>query len=449
MTAHYADRYKHKSKKEKRRVVITGVGAVTPLGNDIESSWENLVCGKSGIAPITLFDASYYPVKIAAEVKNFDPGTAVPEEFKPFIGRSTGFCLKAAEEAVKNAGLNLDLIDTSQIGISIGTDEESASFSMFEKMFENPDILEMMMARKSATHGHYPLPHLNRSKPLGKIWPFRRNASIAASMLSIIQNINGPVSTSSSACASSAQAIGRAARMIQDRDAEIMVTGGCDSMIGEFSLTGFAKIKALSKNNDDPEKASRPFDMKRDGFVLGEGAGILILEELSHAQQRGAKILGEITGYGSSSNAYKITATPENGCGPDIAMKTAINEAGGDIDQVDHINAHGTSTYLNDKSETAAIKNVFHDRAYRIPVSSNKSMMGHLVASAAAIEMIMSVLTLNRDVIPPTINYENPDPDCDLDYVPNKSRNKKVETILSNSFAFGGQNASILVKKFQ
>jgi len=220
-------------------------------------------------------------------------------------------------------------------------------------------------------------------------------------------------------------------------------------MIGEFSLTGFTKIKALSKNNDDPEGASRPFDMKRDGFVLGEGSGILILEELSHAQKRCAKILGEITGYGSSSNAYKLTASPENGQGPDIAMKAAINDADCSIDSVDYINAHGTSTYLNDKSETAAIKNVFHDRAYNIPVSSNKSMMGHMVASAASIELILSVLTLNRGLIPPTINYENPDPECDLDYVPNESRTKRVETILSNSFAFGGQNASILVKKFQ
>ncbi len=449
MTAHYADKKSYKPKKEKRRVVITGVGAVTPLGNDIESSWQNLVNGKSGIAPITLFDASNYPVNIAAEVKDFHLDTAVPEEFKPFLGRSTSFCIKAAEEAVKNAGLNLNLIDTSEIGISIGADEESANFSLFEKMFENPDILELLLARKSANGNNHSFPHLNTSKHLGKIWPFRRSANIAASMLSILQNIQGPIRTTSSACASSAQAIGKAVRMIQDNDAEVMLTGGCDSMIGEFSLTGFTKIRALSKNNDDPEGASRPFDMKRDGFVLGEGSGILILEELSHAQKRNAKILGEITGYGSSSNAYKLTATPEDGHGPDIAMKAAIDDADCDIDEVDYINAHGTSTYLNDKSETAAIKNVFHDRAYQIPVSSNKSMMGHLVASAAAIELILSTLSLNSDLIPPTINYENPDPECDLDYVPNESRNKRVETILSNSFAFGGQNASILVKKYQ
>jgi 3-oxoacyl-[acyl-carrier-protein] synthase II len=236
--------------------------------------------------------------------------------------------------------------------------------------------------------------------------------------------------------------------MIQDGDAEVMITGGCDSMIGEITLAGFNKIKSLSKNNTDPEKSSRPFDLKRDGFVLGEGSGIIVLEELSHARKRGARILGEIVGYGSSSNAYRITASPEDGHGANICMSAALEDAGCSFEDVDYINAHGTSTYLNDKSETAAIKNVFKDRSYEIPISSNKSMMGHLIASAASIELIISILTLNEHIIAPTINYEYPDPECDLDYVPNTSREKEINTILSNSFAFGGQNASILVKKF-
>jgi 3-oxoacyl-[acyl-carrier-protein] synthase II len=236
--------------------------------------------------------------------------------------------------------------------------------------------------------------------------------------------------------------------MIQDGDAEMVITGGCDSMIGEFSVTGFNRLRALSKNNDDPSKASRPFDLKRDGFVLGEGSAVLILEDLEHARKRGATILAELAGYGSSSNAASLTASPEDGRGADLCLKAALADGNCSPDEVDYINAHGTSTYLNDKSETAAIKNVFGERAYDIPVSSNKSMLGHLVASAAAIELAMSVQTINSQVIPPTINYENPDPVCDLDYVPNEYRLKKVETILSNSFAFGGQNSSVLVRKF-
>jgi 3-oxoacyl-[acyl-carrier-protein] synthase II len=236
--------------------------------------------------------------------------------------------------------------------------------------------------------------------------------------------------------------------MIQDGDADVVISGGCDSMIGEFSVTGFHRLRTLSKNNSDPAKASRPFDLKRDGFVLGEGSAVLILEDLEHARKRGATILAELAGYGSSSNAASLTAPPEDGRGADLCLKAALADGNCSPDAVDYINAHGTSTYLNDKSETAAIKNVFGERAYDIPVSSNKSMLGHLVASAAAIELAMSVQTINSQVIPPTINYENPDPACDLDYVPNEFRLKKVDTILSNSFAFGGQNASVLVKKF-
>jgi 3-oxoacyl-[acyl-carrier-protein] synthase II len=435
--------------EERKRIVITGMGLVTPLGNDIEETWGNLESGKSGIGPITIFDASKYPVKIGAEVKGFDFDNGAPEDMSPFLGRGTNFCISAANEAVKNAGLDFEKIDSSQVGISLGSNEEYVSISHFDQLFESKSIRDLLERRISTDENAHPYPHLESSKSLGMIWPLRRSASMAANILSILYNVQGPTSTTSSACASSAQAMGKAMRMIQDGDADVVISGGCDSMVGEFPLTGFLRLRALSKNNDNPEQSSRPFDLRRDGFVLGEGSGILILESLEHARKRNAKIYGELGGYGSSSNAYKITAAPEDGHGIDICMKSALKDAGCSIEDIDYINAHGTSTYLNDKSETAAIKNVFQDRAYEIPVSSNKSMLGHLVASAASIELIISTLTLNKNLIPPTINYEYPDPECDLDYVPNDCRQKNVETILSNSFAFGGQNASILVKKFQ
>jgi len=315
-------------------------------------------------------------------------------------------------------------------------------------MFEPEKIFDLLRARKLEQCNGNPYAHFASSKNLGQIWPLRRSAHMAANLISILYNIQGPISTTSSACASSAQAIGRALRMIQDGDAEVVITGGCDSIIGETAVTGFALLGALSKHNDAPEKASRPFDLMRDGFILGEGSGVLVLEDFEHARKRNAPIIAELAGYGSSSNAYRLTASPEDGRGADSCMSAALQDAGCSIEDVDYINAHGTSTYINDKCETAAIKKVFQDRAYEIPVSSNKSMLGHLVASAASIELIISVLTLTGGIIPPTINYENPDPECDLDYVPNESRTKQMKTILSNSFAFGGQNASLVVKKF-
>ncbi len=449
VTAYFSKEWEKKRAKQKR-VVITGVGAVTPLGNDIKNTWANLIKGQSGIAPITLFDAARFPVKIAAEVKNFNfENPILSEELDMFFGRSTRFCVSAAKEALLNAQLQLEHLDTVSMGISLGSNEEYARFSHYSRMFDPEKILALLKGRKFSPADGNPYPHLAESKELGQIWPLRRSASMAANLISVLYNIQGPISTTSSACASSAQAIGRALRMIQDGDADMVVTGGCDAIIGETSLTGFALLGALSKkHNTEPEKASRPFDLLRDGFILGEGSGMLVLEELSHARKRNAPILAELAGYGSSSNAYRLTAAPEDGSGADICISAALQDADCSVEEIDYINAHGTSTYLNDKSETAAIKKVFKDRAYDIPVSSNKSMLGHLVASAASIELIISVLTLNRGIIPPTINYENPDPECDLDYVPNEPRKKQVQTILSNSFAFGGQNASLVVKKF-
>jgi 3-oxoacyl-[acyl-carrier-protein] synthase II len=450
MTAQFYDRNYSTAEPDKKRVVITGLGAVTPLGNDIDQTWSNLVLGCSGIGPITTFDASSFPVKIGAEVKGFDLDACAPEDLTPFLGRGTKFCLQATREALRNAGLQLARMDTSRVGISLGCNEEYSRLAHFEEMFDTVTIRRMLELRRDSGDKHmHALPHFQAMKQLGSIWPLRRGASMAATALSMLNNIQGPVSTSSSACASSAQAIGRALRMIQDGDADVVLTGGCDAIIGEFTVAGFHRLGALSTSNGNPERASRPFDLKRDGFILGEGSGMFILEEYSHARRRNATILGELTGYGSSSNAHSITAPREDGGGADVCIRAALKDAGCTSDDIDYINAHGTSTYLNDKSETAAIKNVLGERAYEVPISSNKSMMGHLVASAASIELIISVMTLNNGRIPPTINYENPDPECDLDYVPNVTRDKRVSTILSNSFAFGGQNASVVVKTFQ
>lgn len=424
-----------------RRVVITGMGAVTPLGLNLETTWENLMKAKSGIDYISLFDASSFPVKIAAEVKDFDESIlSLPEYMKPFVSRASKFCLSAAKEAMEDAGVSLDTIDPTMFGISIGGNEETSKLSSFGEAFTEEDIFS------SLQNGD--LSYLNSSNYMGQIWALRRCAHMPSNILSILYGAQGPVSTSSTACASSAQAIGKAMRMIEHGDADIMITGGCDSIIGEFSVAGFGLLGALSKNNDNPERSSRPFDLKRDGFVLGEGAGILIMEDLDHARARGAHIIAEITGFGSSSNAYRITDCPPDGRGADLAMRLALQDAGLPAKKINYINAHGTSTLVNDRSETQAIKKVFGEDAYNTPISSNKSMLGHLIASAGTIELIVSTLTIHKNIIPPTINYETPDPDCDLDYVPNEPREYEVDAVLSNSFAFGGQNASLVVERY-
>jgi len=426
----------------RRRVVITGMGAVTPLGLNLKTTWENLMRSKSGVGHISLFDASTFPVKIAAEVKDFDESAIkIPEGMEHFVSRSTKFALSATQEAVEDAFLDLDTIDPTMLGISLGGNEENTKLSEFGDAFVQKDLLYSLQ--------NSDLSYLKHSNPLGQIWAVRRCAHTTSNIISILYNAQGPVSTSSTACASSAQAMGKAMRMIEYGDADIMITGGGDSIIGEFPLAGFGLLGALSQNNEDPERSSRPFDLRRDGFVLGEGAGILIMEELSHAQERGAHIIAEITGFGSSSNAYRITDSPPDGRGADQSMSLALQDAGLSPEDINYINAHGTSTLINDRSETQAIKKVFGKNAYRVPISSNKSMLGHLIASAGAIELIVSVSTIQKNVIPPTINYETPDPDCDLDYVPNEPREYGVDAVLSNSFAFGGQNASLVAERYQ
>jgi len=424
-----------------KRVVVTGLGAVTPLGLTVKSTWEGLTEGRSGVNRITLFDASTFPVRIAGEVKNFHlNGFGYDPHLVDFMSRATKFCFEATRMAIEEAKLNLKTINPTRFGISLGTNEEHVHLDQIDEVYG-----EILSYQALVSGSNY---YFDSSKPLGKIWPIRRTASITTFLLSLILNARGPTNTSVTACASSGHAIGRALRSIESGEADIMIAGGCESMISEFAIAGFGLLGALSKNNDEPHKASRPFDGKRDGFVLGEGSGILVLEELSHAQARKANILAELTGYGSSSNAYRITDSTPDGSGADICMMAALKDAHLSPDDIDYINAHGTSTLSNDRSETRAVKKVFGRRAYEIPISSNKSMLGHLIASSSAVELIISILTIQHNIIPPTVNLTHPDPECDLDYVPNISRGKEVNAVLSNSFAFGGQNVSLIAEKF-
>ena len=416
------------------------MGLVTPLGNSVQATWENVLKGQSGIGYLSLFDASAFPVRIAAEVKHFDESSIdLPEEVRHFAGRATRFCLSAAAEALEDGGVDLDALDRTQIGVSLGASEEMFTLSRFAEAFVEEDIW------RSLVRGD--LSVLKSTRYLGQIWPLRKCAHTTSQIISLAHGLKGPLSASSTACASSAHAIGKAMRIIEQGDAGMMIAGGTDSCLSEFSLAGFYLLGALSENNEHPEKASRPFDRRRNGFILGEGAAVLVLEELQHARSRGAAIIGELKGFGSSSNAYRITDSPPDGRGADRAMALALDDAGLLPGEIDHINAHGTSTVINDRSETLAIKKIFGSGAYRIPISANKSMLGHTIAGAGAMELIISALTIQRGIIPPTINYEVPDPECDLDYVPNEPRAADVKTVLSNSFAFGGQNASLVVAR--
>jgi 3-oxoacyl-[acyl-carrier-protein] synthase II len=429
----------------KKRIVITGMGAITPLGNSLQATWEAVVSGRSGIGPVTLFDASTLPVRIAGEVKGFTcDDSAIPQDMRNLPGRSAFFCLSAAREALQDAGLDMGCENPLRVGISLGADEETQLFHTINKLYDQPLVLR-------ALAGGLPLfvECLEHSSLLGKLWSFKRRADIATKLLAITCGMQGPADTSHTACSSSGHAIGKAKRMIENDDCDVVIAGGHCAMISEFSAAGFHLLGTLSTRNDEPQRASRPFDRDRDGFVIGEGAGLLVLEELDHARRRGARIYGELAGYGSSSNSYRLTDTPPDGKGGDIAMHRALEDAGLDASAVGYINAHGTATLLNDRSETLAIKHVFGHRAYKIPVSSSKSMIGHLVCASSAAELIITVMAVKENIIPPTINLEHPDPLCDLDYVPNTARKQELDVALSNSFAFGGQNATLVVVKFK
>lgn len=424
-----------------RRVVVTGMGAVTPLGNSVEANWRNWLVGKSGIGPISLFDASEFPVRIAGEVRGFDlEGWKKRDERLKSAGRSTVFALAAAHEAFRNARLRSEKENSERIGLYFAAGDWGVNFRGFVDTLraswgDNGNVVD-------------PLAYLLKSRDYLDGWeeqeiqPFMTVKHLAAAL-----GIGGPVSSCLTACAASSQAIGEAFEWIRRGDADVVLTGGSHSMVYPLGVAGFSLLTVLSKRNSEPERASRPFDKKRDGFVLSEGAAALLLEEREHALQRNAPIYGEVIGYGSTADAYRLTDMDPEGEGARRALEGAIRKAGIRPEEIDYINAHGTATLVNDAIETLVIKKVFKEKARQIPVSSIKSMLGHLIAAAGATELIACLLAIRDGVVPPTINYEEPDPDCDLDYVPNQAREVRVETALSNSFGFGGQNICLIVKR--
>ena len=425
----------------RRRVVVTGIGCVTPVGNSVPDMWKALQERQSGIGPITHFDASGFPTTFAAEVKGFDLGKHIPnpERFE-FAGRNVHFAIGAANEAVQDAGILDSDIDPAMFGVYLGAGEGQQDFQLFMKIIA-----------ESAASGEFDIAEFTR-RGLEQMNPrveMEQEPNMPAGHLASLFNAQGPNLNCLTACAASSQAIGEATEIIRLGEADVMLSGGAHSMIHPFGVTGFNLLTALSTHNEAPQEASRPFDLNRDGFVLGEGAGMLILEELEHAQQRGATIYGEVLGYGSTADAYRITDIHPEGRGATGCINMALKDAAVNPEEIDYVNAHGTSTAVNDKVETMAIKKSLGDEAYKTPVSSTKSMMGHLIAAAGSAEAIVCLLTIRDGVVPPTINYETPDPDCDLDYTPNEPRELTVTKTLSNSFGFGGQNVSLIFSAFK
>ncbi|WHX42872.1 beta-ketoacyl-ACP synthase II [Mesobacillus sp. AQ2] len=411
---------------EKRRVVVTGIGAVTPLGNDAETTWKNIVEGVSGIGPVTRLNADDFPAKVAAEVKEFNVENFIDRKDARKMDRFTHYAVAASLMAVKDAELEITDENAPRVGVWIGSG--IGGMETFEQQHET---------------------FMNRG--YRRVSPFfvpMMIPDMATGQVSITLGARGFNSCTVTACATGTNSIGDAFKVIQRGDADVMVTGGAEAPITKMSFAGFCANTALSTNHD-PEKASRPFDKNRDGFVMGEGAGIVVLEELEHALARGAKIYAEIVGYGATGDAHHITAPAPEGEGGARAMKMALDDAGLAPEEVGYINAHGTSTEYNDKYETMAIKTVFGEQAYKLAVSSTKSMTGHLLGAAGGIEAIFTVLALKEGILPPTINLENPDPECDLDYVPNEARSQQVNAAISNSLGFGGHNATIAFRKYE
>ena len=410
-----------------RRVVITGLGVVSPVGSSLEKFWKNITAGKSGIGRITKFDPEGYPVQIAGEVKDFDPlqyfDRKEVRRTDPFIQ----FAVGAAVQAVNQSGLEESDVDKTRVGVLIGSG--IGGLSTIEQQLK----ILWEKGPKRVSPFCVPMEIIN----------------MASGLVSIRFGYKGPNISVVTACATGTHAIGEAFRTIQYGDADVMVAGGAESCITPLAVAGFAAAKALSTRNDEPEKASRPFEKNRDGFVMGEGAGIVVLEELEHAKGRGAKILAEVVGYGTSGDAYHMTAPAPEGEGAARAMANALKDAGIKPEDVDYINAHGTSTKFNDLFETMAIKRVFGDYAYKVKISSIKSMIGHLLGAAGGVEVVSSVMTLQTGIIPPTINYEEPDPECDLDYTPNEAVKADVRYVLKNSFGFGGTNACLVLKRYE
>ncbi len=424
----------------RRRVVVTGMGVVNPMGHSVDELWEGLKNSRSGVAEITIFDAQQFPTKIAAEVKNWCISSVGEDaEAWKLRGRHSRFAAGAARQAVEASGVLDSIHDPTRFGVYLGSGEGGQDFAGFSQMMaaalKNEELDLAEFTRKG----------LELLDPAAEL---EQEPNMPAAYLAGMFNAQGPNCNCLTACAASSQAIGEATEIIRRGDADVMISGGAHSMIHHFGVTGFSLLTALSRSNDEPTKASRPFDRLRNGFVLGEGGAMVVLEELQRARARGAVIHGEVLGYGSTADAFRITDIHPDGRGAIGCMRMAIADAGLQPEQIDYVNAHGTSTTVNDKVETKACREVFGERAQSTPVSSTKSMMGHLIAAAGATEMIVCLKAIQDNLLPPTINYENPDPLCDLDYVPNQAREAECRHVLSNSFGFGGQNISLVVGQY-
>jgi 3-oxoacyl-[acyl-carrier-protein] synthase II len=412
---------------EMRRVVVTGVGAVTPVGNTAEEFWAALIQGKSGIGPVTRFDASSLPTRIAGELKGFDPLRYIDKKDDRKLDPFLKYAIACAAMAVEDAGLNVERVDRTRFGVLVGS-----GIGGITTLLETHKVL--------------------LEKGPDRVSPFfipMLIINMASGLISMRFGARGPNSSVVTACATGNHAIGDAMRIIQRNDADVMIAGGSEAIILPLTFAGFCQMKAMSTRNDDPERASRPFDATRDGFVCGEGGGLLVLESLDHALARDARIYAEVVGYGMTGDAHHMTAPDPEADGASRAMSLALRDAGVEPSSVGYINAHGTSTLYNDKSETMAIKRVFGDHARKLAVSSTKSMTGHLLGAAGGIEAIATAFAIHHGILPPTINYETPDPDCDLDYVPNQARKQDVEIALSNAFGFGGTNATLVLRKYR
>jgi 3-oxoacyl-[acyl-carrier-protein] synthase II len=425
----------------RRRVVVTGIGAVSPLGLTAESSWEAAVAGRSGIRTIDFYDATPLKTRIAGVVDAFDLSSIVtPRVPVPPDNRRVRFAMAAAEMAVRDSGIDLSRLDPRRAGVSLGSNEshfQPEELGLpFTAAFDGATFHE-------STIGNWILEHEDPTKLL-----FQESQQIP-SLVSIHYGTEGPTTSFLTACAAGSQALGEALRMIRRGAVDVCLAGGADSMFSPIKIVGFGSLGALSKRNDEPERASRPFDAYRDGFVLGEGAGVLVLEELEHARARGAKIYAEVAGYGVGLEIFHLTAMSPDAAGPTAAIRRALDDAGIRPEEVGYVNAHGTSTIENDAAETRAIRNAFGEHAARLAVSSTKSMTGHLVAGAGAIEAVFSIFALRDQTAPPTINYETPDPECDLDYVPNRARAIETDYAISNSFGFGGQNVTLVLRRWR
>ncbi len=411
----------------RKRVVVTGLGCVSPVGNTAKDTWQALLAGTSGTAPITSFDASAHKTKFAAEVKGFDAAALFGVRDARKMDRFTQFATAAALEAMEQSGLKIDESNRDRVGILIGT-----GIGGISTLLEQYEIM--------------------RQRGPDRVSPFLIPMMIsdgAAGNIAIRLGARGANMSIATACASGANALGEAAEMIRRGAVDAMIAGASEAAVNAIAMAGMNAMTALSTRNDDPQTASRPFDKDRDGFVMGEGAGILILESFEYAQARGAKILCEFSGYGTTDDAYHISAPAEDGAGAANSMRFAMQDAGLQLTDIDYINAHGTSTYMNDKSETSAIKSVFGEQAYKIAVSSTKSMTGHLLGASGAVEAVVSAMVILDNILPPTINYTTPDPVCDLDYVPNQARKAEPRHVMSNSFGFGGHNATLILSRFK